>query len=736
MNNLFLKTLTCLLITLNIMTAQNRTTIKGYVRGADGKPIPYVNVFIEGAFEGAMTNESGYFEFTTSMKGRIILSASIIGYEKFIKEIELNGSGQIELNIVLKEKEVELKETVISASSYGSEKEKGLVINRMDVLTTPGGAADLYQSLKTMPGITHVSESAELYVRGGDPLETVTMINQTPVYHPYTLESSYGGLFSNLKQSAIKSVYFSSGGFSAKYGNVLSGVLDIETRDLPVNNGGSFGLSLASLDISYGYMPESESVGIYADFSKSYTEPIFWLNGGSERMTVAPVSGNLTAGAILKYAGASRLKLFIMAADDKQGVNVERAEYNGVFNGNSSNYLVNLQSINPVFKNFLIKTAVGYNRFNNLWKIGALDIKKTENVISFRSDAEYQIAGKVKLLGGIEFESRKINYLGKVPYYDYDIRPDAEYTNIDANINGDRAGLYAELQYADLFGIKNFSTAAGIRYDRIIQLNAEWADPRISFSYRLSEKSTFRLGAGIFRQMPDPRLLNPNDGNPGLSPMSAEHYIFSYEFTPDDHNSLRLEFYYKDYDDLPAENDFANYDNSGYGFAKGIDLIYKGIFPYGITGWISYGYIDTKRKWIDFGNLTRSSYDITHNLNLVMKFTLSDYFQLGFTCRYATGRPYTPIVGSVYKEKYDIYEPVYGADNSVRFPDYKRIDLRLTYYNMLFSKYYLVVYAEALNIFGFKNLFGYSYSFDYGQKKEIESYFGRRMLVFGFMLQI
>ncbi|MFZ6033900.1 MAG: TonB-dependent receptor [Melioribacter sp.] len=735
MNNVFLKTLFCILVALNI-NAQSRTTVKGYVKDADGKPIPYVNVFIEGSFEGAMTNESGYFEFVSSKRGKAILSASIIGYEKFKTEIELFRSGEIELIIVLKEKEVELKETVISASSYGSEKEKGLVINRMDVLTTPGGAADLYQSLKTMPGITHVSESAELYVRGGDPLETVTMINQTPVYHPYTLESSYGGLFSNLKQSAIKSVYFSSGGFSVKYGNALSGVLDIETKDLPVNNGGSFGLSLASLDLSYGYMQENESTGIYADFSQSYTDPIFWLNGGRERMTVAPVSRNFTAGAIVKYSKSSRLKLFVMAADDKQGVNVERAEYNGVFNGNSSNYLVNLQSINPVFKNLLLKTAVGYNRFKNLWKIGTLDIEKTENVISFRSDAEYRIAQKVKLLGGFEFESRRIEYLGKVPYYDYDIRPGAEYINIDAKINGDRAGLYTELQYLNLFSIKNLSTAAGIRYDKIFQLNAEWADPRFSLSYKLSEKTTFRFGAGMFRQMPDPRLLNPNDGNPDLKPMRAKHYIFSYEFTPDDNNSLRMEFYYKDYDDLPAENDFANYDNSGYGFAKGIDLIYKGIFPYGITGWISYGYIDTKRKWIDFENLTRSSYDITHNLNLVMKFTLSDYFQLGFTCRYATGRPYTPVVGAVYKEKYDIYEPIYGADNSVRFPDYKRIDLRLTYYNMLFNKYYLVVYAEALNIFGFKNLFGYSYLFDYGQKKEIESYFGRRMLVFGFMLQI
>ena len=106
----------------------------------------------------------------------------------------------------------------------------------MDILTTPGGATDIYQALKTMPGVTQVSESAELYVRGGDPIETTTIIDQAVVYHPFTFESGYGGLFSNINQSVVNSLYFTSGGFSAKYGNALSGVLDIELETFRKHN--------------------------------------------------------------------------------------------------------------------------------------------------------------------------------------------------------------------------------------------------------------------------------------------------------------------------------------------------------------------------------------------------------------------------------------------------------------------------------------------------------------------
>lgn len=724
------------IICSSLITAQSKTIISGTVKDENNKPIPFANVFLSNSPDGTMSDDDGSFSFKTTLTGKITLIVSQIGYEKYSKELETGSSKNIFEEIILVETSVKLAESVVTASSYGSEKEKGLVVSRIDVLTTPGGAADIYQSLKTMPGITQVSESAELYVRGGDPIETVTIINQSVIYHPFTYESAYGGLFSNLNQSAVNSMYFTSGGFSAKYGNALSGVLDIETKNQPSNTRASIGLSLASGNVTADIAINPERFGLYFDARQSFTGPIFWLNGGSERMTNAPNSKNFTGGMVYNYSQTGKLKLFTIYADDEQGVNVERAEYNGSFDGNTKNTFVNLQGTDIMFEKLVVKNSVSYNKYSNSWLLGNLDLEKTDYVYSFRSDLELSVGKGIKIIGGGEFENRKVKYVGKVPLEDYDIRPDAEAQVIDTEFNGSHYGLYGEFQSANVFGINNLSATAGIRYDKFIDLKVDWIDPRFGLGYKLNDKSTFRFGWGIFKQIPDTRLFNPVDGNPDLKPMQANHIIASYEYQVDDLNSFRIEVYRKDYKNLPLENEVLNYDNSGDGEANGIDIIYKGALPLNISGWISYGYINTKRLWMDFDSYTSSTYDITHNFTLVARYSLSEKFQLGLTAKYATGRPYTPVVSSNYRSDYNVYEPIYAETNSSRFPGYKRVDLRLTYFDQLLEKYSFIFYVEGINILNFTNIFGYSYSTDYSEKKEIKSYFGRRMIVFGFTVGI
>ena len=735
-----MKTIICLIVFAFgfscLTNAQSKTTISGRVKDENNKPIPYANVFLLNTSDGTMSEDDGSFSFKTAQTGKVTLIASMVGYTKYSKDIEITPLKNIVEEIVLSESAVKLNEAIVTASSYGSDKEKGLVISRIDVLTTPGGATDIYQSLKTMPGVTQVSESAELYVRGGDPIETITMINQSPVYHPYTFESAYGGIFSNLDQSAIKSMYFTSGGFSAKYGNALSGVLDIETKDQPQGTSANVGLSLASGNVTANIAIDPDKFGLYFDARQNFTKPIFWLNGGLDRLTVTPNSRNFTGGMVYKYSKTGKLKLFTILASDEQGVKVERAEYSGVFNGNTKNTFVNLQGTDVLFDNLVMKNSIAYNKYSNSWLLGILDILKTDYVYSFRSDLEYMAGTGLKILGGVEFENRKVRYEGKIPEEDYDIRPDAQSKVIDTEIGGARYGMYGELQSANFLGVNNLSATAGVRYDNIVDLNLNWVDPRFSLGYKLDDNSTFRFGVGIFRQIPDPRMFSPVDGNPNLKAMQANHFIASYEYQLNDFNSFRIEVYRKNYKNLPLENDVLNYDNSGYGFANGVDIIYKGTLPFGINGWISYGYINTKRLWMDYDNYTRSDYDITHNFSLVARYNLTDYLQLGLTAKYATGRPFTPVVSSVYRNDINVYEPVYAATNSSRYPDYKRVDLRLTYFGQLFNKYSLVAYMEGINILNFTNIFGYSYSPDYSERKEIKSYFGRRMVVVGFSLGI
>jgi len=711
--------------------SQSKVKIEGNVLDEDKKPLLMVMVFIANSGDGGMSDEQGKFSFSTKLNGKTILNANLIGYEKFSKEIDLQDQKKITIDIVMKESALKMKESVVSASSFGSEKGKGVVLSRIDVLTTPGGAADLFQSLKTMPGITQVSESAELYIRGGDPIETITMIDQALIYHPFTFESSYGGLFSNLKNEFIKGMYFSSGGFSAKYGNVLSGVLDIETKGIPSSLRSNFGISVANTNFSTEVPLIEDKLGFSLNIDQSFTKPIFWLNGGLEKFTAAPTSKNVTGSIAYAYSKTGKLKLFGIYAKDLQGVNVERTEYEGTFNGNSLSKFINLQHSNVIFSHLVMKNSFSFNNYTNQWKLGVLDLTKTDQVYSFRNDFEYFFNSRSRLLSGIEFEKRNVNYLGQIPDNDYNIRPDARRKVIDADIFGSRIGGYLELESANTFGINNFASAIGIRYDKIPLINIDWINPRINFSYKLNEHSTIKTAWGIFNQLPDPRLFNPVDGNPNLKSMQAIHYVLSYDYVFNDDNSFRIELYHKNYKNLPLENLLLNYDNNGKGFADGADIILKSTLTNGWSGWISYGFINTKRKWMDFEELTSSSFDITHNFSLIAKYFIVTNWQVGINFKYATGKPYTPVVSSDYRLTENVYEPVYGVKNSARFQNYKRLDLRLTYFTTLFDRLSTVFYLEGLNILDLKNIFGYYYSPDYSERKEISSYFGRRTVVVG-----
>jgi hypothetical protein len=507
----------------------------------------------------------------------------------------------------------------------------------------------------------------------------------------------------------MKNMYFSSGGFSAKYGDALSGVLAIETKNEPESPRYDLGISIANISLTGETLLTNNGLGIRFDLRQNFTKPIFWLNGGNDDIFLAPTSRNATGALIYRYSTTGRIKVDGIFADDKQGINVKRAEYDGVFNGETSNSFINLQN-SDIFSAIILKTSLSYNKYGNSWKFGVLQIINRDNVYKLRSDMEYQLYPGSRLFSGIELEKRTSEYLGILPKNDYDIAPDAQSKNINSHFSVLRIGAYSEFEIVKPAGINKASLVAGARVDYMPYQKISWFDPRISFGYQLNDKSTVRAGFGIYHQIPDPRLFSESDGNPNLKSMYAVHYILSYDNNPNEVNSMRIELYHKQYKALPLKNEILNYDNNGYGYADGIDIIAKGELPWHITGWISYGFINTKRKWMDFEEFTQSTYDITHNLSLIVKYNFSPDWQIGINGKYATGKPYTPVIGSIFHTEENVYEPLYGNKNSSRYPNYKRLDLRLTHFTQIFGKFFTIFYLEGLNILGVKNLFDYTYN--------------------------
>src|SRR6185369_11466610 len=227
--------------------------------------------------------------------GRHEVEVAQLGYQRLRAEVAVADSAA-PLRLVLVDEPVPVAEVTVSASTFGkSGKSEGAVVRRSDVITTPGGAADVFQSLRALPGINAPNEGAAIYVRGGHPRETLIRLDGGEIGHPYHYEGASGGLFSTIDSYMLKSALFSSGGFGARYGGVLSGVLDIETQD-PLNlKTVSLGASLAGGSAATSWALVPDRLSFIASVDHSVPGLLFKLYGTPAEYETAPSSSNAFA---------------------------------------------------------------------------------------------------------------------------------------------------------------------------------------------------------------------------------------------------------------------------------------------------------------------------------------------------------------------------------------------------------------------------------------------------------
>ena len=148
------------------------------------------------------------------------------------------------VELILKEEISELKAVVISAGTFeASDRKKGLCLDPIDIVTTASANGDITGALKTLPGAQQVGESEGLFVRGGTAAETKTFIDGTLVnnfFYSSVPNIAQCGRFSPF---IFKGTVFSTGGYSALYGQALSSALILESIDLPEQTSANLGIT-------------------------------------------------------------------------------------------------------------------------------------------------------------------------------------------------------------------------------------------------------------------------------------------------------------------------------------------------------------------------------------------------------------------------------------------------------------------------------------------------------------
>jgi outer membrane cobalamin receptor/predicted small secreted protein len=252
-----------LLLTLFLFTtllaAQN--TLSGKVVDQKGNPVSGANIYIDGTYDGTSSNEQGEFSFTTTTTRKQTLVVSFLVFETtkiLIDVADFNGK-----TIKMRESVTSLDAVVVTAGTMESgDKSRVSVLKPLDIVTTAGAAGNIIAALQTLPGTNNVGEDGRLFVRGGEANETQTFVDGIRVAQPYgatTNNLPTRGRFSPFLFSGIS---FSTGGYSAEYGEALSSVLLLNTQDEPDQNKTDIALMTVGLGLGHTQKWKKSSLSV------------------------------------------------------------------------------------------------------------------------------------------------------------------------------------------------------------------------------------------------------------------------------------------------------------------------------------------------------------------------------------------------------------------------------------------------------------------------------------------
>jgi len=254
-------------------------------------------------------------------------------------------------------------------------------------------------------------------------------------------------------------------------------------------------------------------------------------------------------------------------------------------------------------------------------------------------------------------------------------------------------------------------------------LNEHLTEPRVSSRYELSPNWTLTAAVGKHSQMPREFFAIVKDiGNPNLEHYRAQHSVVGVTHDISKDWKIKSELYYKTFDNLVVGvPDERNYINDADGRAYGWELFIKKNHTDKLWGWLSFT-LSRSEKTDDLGNTFVYDYDQPILSTLVTNYEFARFWTFGIKWQYHTGKPYDPIIGSEPGFDVDgnpLYIPTYGDKNSVRFPSYHRLDVRVDR-DWYFNSWKLKAYFEILNFYNHCNVAAYEYDETYSEASKEE----------------
>jgi hypothetical protein len=674
-------------------------SVTGRVRDAGGAPVAGARVALEGGAPATASGANGAFRLEGVPPGRHRLVVTAPGFlPGAANGVRVRARRAAEVNVTLAAESPDLAEMVVTTSRYAlgySETQASAFLTHADVQAQPKLADEPLRVVQRLPGSASTGITALTHLRGGEHDEVLLVLDGLPLYEPFHLKDFLAPV-SVFDARAIESMEVSSGGFTANFGDRMSGVVDITSLEPPEERYTELGFSLfhasALSAVTFG-----EGRGQWLGSVRRSN--LDWLSQLAENDVGKPeyfdafarVSYDLTdATTLFGNALTSRDEI---RANSSSGDERVDAEYRNTYGWGGWR-----QRWPSGFASSLVLafTDVDNNRDGAIdqpgLRSGAVDERRTLRTGTGRLDVTHE-GGRFFTRFGAEGREVKARYRYRStstfePGYPYPGAPGGTVTrDLAPEPDGHQFGAYVTTR-ARVTG--RLTTELGIRWD-----DQTWDDvdgpeqysPRLNLMYDLTDATRLRFAWGRFWQAQGPNELQVEDGVDHFrEPQRADHLILGLEQSLPREIDLRIELYQKDYDRprphfenlfdpvqlLPELEPDRVEVAPTRGRARGVELSLARQDGGPWSWWFSYAWARVTDR-IDGADVPRS-WDQTHTLNAGLRYA-GELWEFTAANTWHSGWPTTALF--IGDDGLGNDAVVVGERNADDFGSYNSLDLRV-----------------------------------------------------------
>jgi len=697
-------------------------TLSGIVRDAQtGEPLPYVNVFIQNSYLGTITNRDGYFSIAGVPLKSMQLQAAHVGYVPETQDLTNYSRSE---SIVIR-----LKSTILVGQQINvigepdnlleTESTGQISISPRFISQLPGfGQKDVMRSIQSLPGINMGKMgNAGLFIRGGTPDQNLIIFDGITLYH---VDHMFG-FFSAFNPAAIKNIQLYKGGFPAKYGGRLSGVLDLSGKNGSSTERGismstnllSSGLSLETplfngkgnlffsarrshidyvktplYDMIFSYITGNDFGGISADIARvdsttlTKKDPQFFFFDLNTKLTYMPTAKDVISYSLYRgqdnYShtldetsiGLDINTRFQLKLDDQnawenwgQSIRWARQWDSGIYS--------NLFFAQSIYKTNYASVSSLSGPWENPFSYSIVEENNVED-LTIRFETEYAYSSDHTLDFGFGFSQFDTEYISEFE------------DTVSIVLSSKKAQQYFGYFQDKWSPNSRWLLTTGLRTNYFKNTSQFYFEPRFSSRYTVNSHLTLNGSIGTYYQFVN-RFFNENSLNGAndfwivadrnLPPGKANHFLFGFLYKTGLFD-LEVEGYFKNMENLVEFERFTlpseqHPFQTGTGTATGFEVFLKKNMR-NFKSWISYTYgkVEYQFDEINSGNYYLADHDRTHQVKWINFVTLGKW-HISNSWIYSSGHVYTPL--DAFEATNDVDGIVYyriqsGRKNSKRLP--------------------------------------------------------------------